>query len=170
MSFAQEVLSRTRPESVHDLPCRPERQSYFPSPVDWRDQVLYFLLVDRFSDGREEEDQRPLLDRHNLWAARPGTTNGQPWRWDQWAESGAARWQGGTIRGVTFLAILLSSAVSKSSIDSAAFKSLRACPVIFWSVCSLIHLARSLPGVSTSSSRLIVAGAPCDLTGLMAMD
>ena len=58
MSFAQELLSRTRPERVRDLPCRPQRQSYFPSPVDWRDQVLYFLLVDRFSDGREEQDQR----------------------------------------------------------------------------------------------------------------
>ena len=100
MSFPQEVLSRTRPESVLELPCRPERQSYFPSPVDWRDQVLYFLLVDRFSDGREEEDQRPLLDRHNFWAARPDSSDGQPWRWDQWAKSGAQRWQGGTIRGV----------------------------------------------------------------------
>ncbi|MHC4434754.1 MAG: alpha-amylase family glycosyl hydrolase [Planctomycetota bacterium] len=100
MSFAQEVLSRTRPESVGDLPCRPERQCYFPSPVDWRDQVLYFLLVDRFSDGREEQDQRPLLDRHNLWAARPALAEHQQWRWDKWAESGAQRWQGGTIAGV----------------------------------------------------------------------
>lgn len=52
MSFAEDVLSRSRPESVHGILCRPERQSYYPSPVDWRDEVLYFLLVDRFSDGR----------------------------------------------------------------------------------------------------------------------
>ena len=26
----------------------------FPSPVAWEDQVLYFLLVDRFSDGSEQ--------------------------------------------------------------------------------------------------------------------
>jgi glycosidase len=29
------------------------RPSYFPSPQAWEDQVLYFLLVDRFSDGNE---------------------------------------------------------------------------------------------------------------------
>ncbi len=27
---------------------------HHPSPVSWADQVLYFLLVDRFSDGRED--------------------------------------------------------------------------------------------------------------------
>ena len=34
-----------------------------PSPDDWADQVLYFLLPDRFSDGNE--DGRPLFDRAN---------------------------------------------------------------------------------------------------------
>ncbi|MGV1100415.1 alpha-amylase family glycosyl hydrolase [Thiovibrio sp. JS02] len=28
-------------------------RDYYPSPSAWEDQVLYFLLVDRFSDGRE---------------------------------------------------------------------------------------------------------------------
>src|SRR5262245_54829795 len=28
-------------------------RSYFPSPRHWEDEVLYFLLVDRFSDGAE---------------------------------------------------------------------------------------------------------------------
>jgi glycosidase len=28
-------------------------RKYYPSPVTWEDQVLYFLLVDRFSDGKE---------------------------------------------------------------------------------------------------------------------
>ena len=98
MSFAEDVLNQTRPNSVCDVACRPERQSYFPSPVDWRDQVLYFLLVDRFSDSRK--DARPLLDRQNLEAARPKLPNGQLWSWDNWAESGAQRWQGGTIKGV----------------------------------------------------------------------
>jgi len=98
MSFAEHVLSRTRPEKVRNIGCRPERQSYFPSPVDWRDEVLYFLLVDRFSD--EQEDSRELLDRENLKAARPELPNGEHWRWDRWAESGRQRWQGGTIKGV----------------------------------------------------------------------
>jgi glycosidase len=70
-----------------------------PSPVDWRHEVLYFLLVDRFSDGQEAT--RPLLDRNQLAAARPHLPNGEAWRWDRWAESGADRWQGGTLRGVT---------------------------------------------------------------------
>lgn len=34
-----------------------------PSPNDWVDQVLYFLLPDRFSDGKEET--RPLSDRND---------------------------------------------------------------------------------------------------------
>jgi len=98
MSFAEDLLSRSRPDSVHDIACRPERQSYYLSPVDWRDEVLYFLLVDRFSDGRE--DSRELLDRTNLDAARPGLPNGETWRWDRWSESGRQRWQGGTLKGV----------------------------------------------------------------------
>lgn len=99
MSFTEDVLSRSRPESVHDISCRAERQSYHPSPVDWRDEVLYFLLVDRFSDGRE--DSRELLEKANIKAARPELPDGKPWRWDNWSKSGQQRWQGGTIKGVT---------------------------------------------------------------------
>ena len=36
------------------------RGRVFPSPVSWRDQILYQLLPDRFSDGQEA--QRPLFD------------------------------------------------------------------------------------------------------------
>jgi len=99
MSFAEDLLSRNRPESVHDISCRPERQSYHPSPVDWRDEVLYFLLVDRFSD--EREDSRELLEKANIKAARPESPDGKAWRWDNWSKSGQQRWQGGTIKGVT---------------------------------------------------------------------
>ncbi|MEX2493201.1 MAG: hypothetical protein WD425_15725 [Nitrospirales bacterium] len=28
-------------------------RKFFPSPTVWEDQVLYFLLLDRFSDGHE---------------------------------------------------------------------------------------------------------------------
>jgi hypothetical protein len=27
---------------------------FHPSPAAWEDQVLYFLMLDRFSDGREQ--------------------------------------------------------------------------------------------------------------------
>ena len=61
MSFADKVLAHTRPVSIrHDVEL-PRRQSYHASPADWRDEILYFLLVDRFSDGQEHT--RPLLDR-----------------------------------------------------------------------------------------------------------
>ena len=30
------------------------REEYFPSPQAWEDQILYFLLLDRFSDGNEK--------------------------------------------------------------------------------------------------------------------
>ena len=98
MTFADNALTEGRPESIRRDVSLPRRQRYHPSPADWRDEVLYFLLVDRFSDG--QEDTRPLLERGNLSAARPPLPNGEPWRWDRWAESGAERWQGGTLRGV----------------------------------------------------------------------
>ena len=34
------------------------------SPNTWRDQIVYFLLPDRFSDGQEEQENRPLFDRN----------------------------------------------------------------------------------------------------------
>ena len=36
-----------------DVTALTHRQSYYPSPLNWEDEVLYFLLVDRFSNGRE---------------------------------------------------------------------------------------------------------------------
>ncbi|HZB94324.1 MAG TPA: alpha-amylase family glycosyl hydrolase, partial [Herpetosiphonaceae bacterium] len=97
MTFADDMLSRNRPESVRSV-ALPRRRPYYSSPTDWRDEVLYFLLPDRFSDGQEEA--RPLLDRHNLAAARPNLPDGEGWRWDRWAQSGAERWQGGTLQGI----------------------------------------------------------------------
>ncbi len=63
-----------------------------PSPVDWRDEVIYFLLPDRFSDG--QEDTRPRSIPASRVARPPG------FRWDRWAQSGGERWQGGTIAGL----------------------------------------------------------------------
>ena len=61
-----------------------------PSPTSWRDQILYQLLPDRFSDGREAE--HPLFDRH------------QP---DQFRVKDKANWMrmgnkfnGGTLKGI----------------------------------------------------------------------
>jgi glycosidase len=99
MPFADTVLAAPlAPARLTDFTL-PRRERYHPSPSDWRDEILYFLLPDRFSDGRE--DTRPLLDRSNLNAARPALPNGTPWRWDNWARSGSDRFQGGKIRGIT---------------------------------------------------------------------
>ncbi len=99
MPFTRSAIDKPRPSSIHSNVLLPRRQPSLASPVDWRDEVLYFLLVDRFSDAAEAS--RPQLDRANPAAARPSLGNGEPWRWDRWAESGASRWQGGTLAGVT---------------------------------------------------------------------
>jgi hypothetical protein len=36
-----------------DFPALTKRR-YTPSPAAWEDQVLYFLMLDRFSDGNEQ--------------------------------------------------------------------------------------------------------------------
>ena len=71
------------------IPAKP-----YPSPGnDWQDEVIYFLLPDRFSDGHE--NLRRPLNRSNKQAARgPGAS------WKAWADSGSSRWQGGTIVGI----------------------------------------------------------------------
>jgi len=95
------VVPATRPDNLADVrplldQFRRDGVSYRASPEDWRDRVIYFLLPDRFSDGKE--DSRPLLTRQEIRDLR--TAGGRPgWSWKDWAESGK-RWQGGTINGV----------------------------------------------------------------------
>ena len=96
--FAAALLGQPVPTAVASVTL-PRRQAFHPSPGDWRDEILYFLLVDRFSDGGEAG--RPLVDRGNLGRDRPAGSDGQAWRWDRWATSGGDRFQGGTIAGVT---------------------------------------------------------------------
>lgn len=92
MDFREETANAARPDSIWAFSL-PRRANYYPSAVDWREEVLYLVLPDRFSDGHE--DQRPLLDRNNLSAAR-----GEDWNWERWYQSGADHWQGGTLKGV----------------------------------------------------------------------
>lgn len=69
------------------------RTKGFKSPASWRDQVLYFLLPDRFSDGLETTKNRPLFDINNPSLYR---TNNRP----KWITAGK-EFQGGTIKGIT---------------------------------------------------------------------
>lgn len=77
---------------------RPRRRAkYTPSPA-WREQVVYFLLPDRFEDGRSRE--RPLLDRGAVDRVAPPDGPVTQWYWNHWAISGRNRFQGGTIAGI----------------------------------------------------------------------
>ncbi len=71
------------PASAFDLDFRP-RAAVHPSPADWRDIVVYQLLLDRFDDGGD----RPMYDGGEL--ARGEVDPGI-----------GSTWQGGTIRGAT---------------------------------------------------------------------
>ncbi|MBF2002427.1 MAG: alpha-amylase [Synechococcales cyanobacterium M58_A2018_015] len=77
------------PRTLAEADLQP-RGRVFPSPVSWRDQILYQLLPDRFSDG--QESQRPLFDRDNP---------------EQFKASSHAAWMtagtlfnGGTLKGI----------------------------------------------------------------------
>jgi glycosidase len=96
----RDIVTTPRPATLDDVRTLLERAvalgGYTASPADWRDEVLYFLLPDRFSDGRE--DRRELLTMTRRAALR--TTPARPdIDWREWAASGA-RWQGGTIGGI----------------------------------------------------------------------
>jgi glycosidase len=66
------------------------RGRVFSSPTTWRDQILYFLLPDRFSDAKEEKC--PLFDRQNPEQYRTSDKR-------RWMEGGV-KFQGGTIKGI----------------------------------------------------------------------
>jgi glycosidase len=89
--------------SVADVELSPPTGRGWPSPTAWEDEVIYFLLVDRFSDGTEDG----FLDAAG--APVPGRT--PPYRPSDNGTAvatgaGAARWRdagqswvGGTLRG-----------------------------------------------------------------------
>src|SRR6266702_4417604 len=40
-------------------------REFFPSPTHWEDEVVYFLMLDRFSDGKENA----FLDNNATWSS-----------------------------------------------------------------------------------------------------
>jgi glycosidase len=66
------------------------RGKVYPSPASWRDQLLYFLLPDRFSDGGE--GQRPLFDRGDPERCKAADKGA-------WMAAGKT-FQGGTLKGI----------------------------------------------------------------------
>jgi glycosidase len=84
------IIEQQAPHQLSAANLQP-RGRVFPSPQSWRDQILYFLLPDRFSDGAEAG--RPLFDRANPSQHRALQIGA-------WMAAGT-RFQGGTLRGVT---------------------------------------------------------------------
>ncbi len=76
------------------------QKTYTPSPSAWEDQVFYFLLVDRFSDGKETG----YRDNNGQIVSGNGTPlfslehAGNISR-EVWSANGQG-WQGGTIKGL----------------------------------------------------------------------
>ena len=69
------------------------KRQYTPSPNCWADQILYFLMLDRFSDGNEKGGYRTLRinpSRRERPPSRPAMISG-PYR----IGSGLARRQAG---------------------------------------------------------------------------
>ena len=76
-------------------------KKYAPSPAAWEDQVVYFLLVDRFSDGNERGGYRDSHGNPMLSGTTPLYTKQDPGHidYDNWLGAGGT-WQGGTIKGL----------------------------------------------------------------------
>lgn len=83
------LIETTTPASLILADLKP-RGTVYPSPADWRDQTLYFLLPDRFSDGKE--GTRPLFDRTQSQAYH--TQNKAAWM------QAGTKFQGGTLQGI----------------------------------------------------------------------
>lgn len=89
-------------QSIRDLNLRQLTQrSFHPSPVAWEDQVLYFLMLDRFSDGNEDR----YLDNDGSLVTT-GTTplfnmDTDAWTapFKEWSADGST-WCGGNLKGM----------------------------------------------------------------------
>jgi glycosidase len=66
-------------------------EKVYPSPADWRDQIFYLLIIDRFSDGNEEK--RPLYEP-SMEGNGLTPDHGASWR------RAGLEWQGGTFKGI----------------------------------------------------------------------
>ncbi len=77
------------------------QRAFTPSPAAWEDQVVYFLLLDRFSDGNEHSGFRDNDGRPASSGTTPLYNSENPGRvaYDVWFRAGG-EWQGGTLRGL----------------------------------------------------------------------
>lgn len=97
----------TAPQSIRDLDLESLcNNTFHPSPAAWEDEVLYFLMLDRFSDGnetgyRDNRGRRTTKGTTPLYRpADAGNAIGTEPEAATWREAGT-RWCGGTLKGLT---------------------------------------------------------------------
>jgi glycosidase len=102
MSNIDQILGAPAPRTIKDALAQwPEREQWTPSPADWRDEVFYFLLPDRFSDGNETDANRLGADLSTAAGVQEiKALRGGDWKWKDWQTSGGQRFQGGTLNGI----------------------------------------------------------------------
>ena len=80
-------------------------RTFFPSPAAWEDEVLYFLMLDRFSDGREtgyRDNSGALVTTGTTPPFQPadrGNATSTAIDRQRWVDAGN-RFAGGTLRGL----------------------------------------------------------------------
>ena len=94
-------------QSLHEIDWSTLKQDreFYPSPVNWQDEVLYFLFVDRFSDGHEyggfaDMDSVPVAGPTDARTTTLFIIDRHGWQADRtaWFEAGKT-WCGGTLAG-----------------------------------------------------------------------
>src|SRR6516165_8537472 len=96
------VMPTNAPKSIAEIDFASLiKREYTPSPDCWADQILYFLMLDRFSDGNEKGGYRDAQDQPVTTGTTPLATSGDIgsvpyWQW----LSEAPGWQGGTLKGL----------------------------------------------------------------------
>jgi hypothetical protein len=94
------------PEVQHVLSQAPLQRKWQRSPTAWEDQVMYFMLPDRFSDGNErgykDNQGRPVTSGTTPLFAQADTENAisNDNHKEEWLRAGG-KFVGGTIKGVT---------------------------------------------------------------------
>jgi glycosidase len=97
-------MSVTRLQDVNLTALR--RRRFTPSPAAWEDQVLYFMMLDRFSDGNEtgyRDNQGVLVTTGTTPRFQPqdrGNAVHTESDASRWRENGV-RWNGGTLKGLS---------------------------------------------------------------------
>ncbi len=82
------------------------QRKFFPSPAAWEDEVLFFLMLDRFSDGKEKGGYKDNNGKKVTTGSTPlyksedaGNATSTPEDRQKWFEAGN-QFVGGTLRGL----------------------------------------------------------------------